>query len=140
MSLIIVVGKKLYLKRSAGISLEILRESFHKNHIEYHITRVSGDARYFRDISMEVKGELEKLFSNYEIIPSSNDASRRFDEKSRVIELSAFYNLVIPLNDRPIEFDVNYLEITPRYAANLGIKNGEAPKIQPKDIIRISEM
>ena len=133
------MAEKEYLKRVAGISLELLKSYFHKNKIEYHIIQISGDKTYFRDVSIKVKVELEKVFQNYKIIPSSNDATRKFNKEEGYIELNAFYNLVIRLNSRPLEIDENYVEITPEYAKDMRIRMGEIPRGQPKDRIKIYE-
>ncbi len=130
---------KQYLKRIAGISLEVLKDSLHRNRIEYNIDQIKGDKNYFRDIRMHVRASIEKMFENYRIIPSANDASRRFNHEERCIELNGIYNFVVRLNNRPLKIDINYIEIIDRYAKNMGIRIGEMPIIQPKDRIKIYE-
>lgn len=129
--------RKEYLKRIAGISLEILKDKFHKNKIEYSIEKEEGDKKYFRDITLKVKKNLERLFENCSVIPSSGDSTRRFNKEENYIELNAIYNYVVSMNDAEIEIDENYVKITDEYAGRLGIDIGEIPKNQPIDRIRI---
>lgn len=131
------MGKKEYLKRIAGISFEILKKRFHENRVEYEIEKEDGDKKYFRDITLKIKRDLESIFKDYSIIPSSGDSTRRFNKDEDHIELNAIYNYVVKTNDVEINIDDNYVEITNIYANRLGIELGELPKNQPKDRIRI---
>ncbi len=129
--------RKQYLKRVTGTSIEILKKKLQARKIEYHIEKEDGDKRYFRDITLKVKKKLDELFKNYDIIPSSGDATRRFHQKEECIELNAIYNYLVPMNDININIDENYVEITKEYAGRLGIDTGEIPRNHPIDRIRI---
>ena len=131
------MNKNEYLKRIAGISFEILKKRFHENRIEYRVEKENWDKRYFRDITLKIKKDLESIFEDYSIIPSSGDSTRRFNKDEGYIELNAIYNYVIRMNDAEINIDDNYIEITKTYANGLGIELGELPKSQPIDRIRI---
>lgn len=131
------MDNKEYLKRIAGISFENLKIKLHENRIEYKIEKEEGDKRYFRDITLKIKKDLESIFEDYSIIPSSGDSTRRFNKDEGYIELNAVYNYVIRMNDAKINIDDNYIEITKTYANKLGIELGELPKSQPIDRIRI---
>ncbi len=133
------MNKSEYLKRIAGISFELLRSKLHENKIEYRIEKEDGSKRYFRDITIKIKKDLEEMFRDYSIIPSSNDATRRFNKDEGYIELNAIYNYFIRINDVEISIDNNYVEITKTYAKRLGIESGELPKNQPIDRIKIFE-
>lgn len=132
--------EKMYLKRVSGISLEQLTKVFRERRIEYRIVPQPGNQHYFRDTVLFVRKSPEELLHDHSIIPSLNDASRRYHPDDKSIELNAFYNFVIPLTQEKLVIDDNYVELKPEYIKRLGMEEGKVPQVRPAERIKIFEL
>jgi len=132
--------EKTYLKRISGTSLELLVKNLKDKKKEYRIIDQEPHKNNFRSTLVLVKMDLEDIYSNYSILPSSGVAKRQYNKEKEQIEVEAIYNSVTtPLNTE-LKIDENYVEFTEEYARNLGIDIGQVPLTYPRDNLIIRQL
>lgn len=141
MCVIYFVGRR-YLKRMSGIRLEDLLERFRALKMEPTFRKKETNKKYLRDSEIAVKADLEKLFKNYDIIPSTGVTTRLYKEQERYIELETFYSEVIPQTDkeRAELGDEQVIILDEEMQRAIGLKENSPFLSFPKERIRIYEM